>query len=139
MKYERILAPLKQDATDELVVEHAASLARLSNGRVTLLHVVHSHSRDEAAYMEAQAAAYLKRWQERLTDQGVPAESRVVQGEAAEAITDLADEIHADLIIMASHGHSEVRHVLVGSVTEDVVRNGHAPVLLVRPQQAAEK
>jgi len=133
VKYERILAPLKQDATDELVVEHVTSLARLTGGRVTLLHVVHSHSRDETVYMEEQAAAYLKRWEARLAGQGVPADSRVVQGEPADAITAIADELRADLIVMATHGHSEVRHVLVGSVTEDVVRNGHAPVLLARP------
>ena len=131
--YQRILAPLKRDSTDALVVEHAGALARLTGGQVTLLHVVHSHSRDESVYMEGEASKYLRGWADRLSAQGVRIEGRAVTGEPAESITAFADQWRADLIVMASHGHSEVRHVLVGSVTEDVVRNGHAPVLLVRP------
>ena len=133
--YERILVPLKQHAGDEAVVEHAGSLALITGGSVTLMHVVHSHSREEAAYLTEQAREYLDGWSERLTVRGVPVVSRVVQGEPAEAITTLARELNVDLIIMATHGHREMRHVLMGSVTEDVVRNGNTPVLLVQPSK----
>jgi universal stress protein A len=114
--YQHILVPLKRNSSDEAVIEHAGFLARLTGGQVTLLHVVHSHSRDESAYLEEQARAYLEGWVKLLTGRGVSAAPRGI-----------------DLIIMATHGHSEVRHVFVGSVTEDVVRNGDLPVLLVRP------
>jgi nucleotide-binding universal stress UspA family protein len=136
--YERILVPLKQRAGDAVVVEHAGSLALLTGGSVTLMHVVHSHSRDEAVYLEDRARDYLSSWAERLTTRGVPSEARVVQGEPAEAITSLARDLDADLIVMATHGHSEVRHVFMGSVTEDVIRNGDAPVLLVQPRESGE-
>ncbi len=46
--YDRILVPLKADDTDETVVAQAGGVARLSGGKVTLLRVIHSHSRDEA-------------------------------------------------------------------------------------------
>lgn len=132
--YERILVPLKEDEGDEAVVEHAGSLALLTGGHVTLMHVVHSHSRDEAAFLETKAHEYLQTWLGRLAARAVPASARVVQGEPAAGITALARELDADLIIMATHGHSEVRHVFVGSVTEDVIRNGDTPVLLVQPK-----
>ncbi len=132
--YERILGALKQDDSDAIVVGHAGNFAQLTGGGVTLVHVVHSHSLDESAYLEEQAEKYLAMWVDKLLAVGVSAAARVVQGEPADAIIGLARELSADLIIMATHGHSGVRHVLVGSVTEDVVRNVDVPVLLVQSQ-----
>jgi nucleotide-binding universal stress UspA family protein len=131
--YDRILVPLKGDATDEAVVAHTGPLARMSGGTVTLLHVIHSHSRDEAAFFEGQARTYLDGQVARLAADGVAAEGRVLIGEPAPAIVAVAREIGADLVVMATHAHREMRHLLMGSVTEDVVRSGVVPVLLVRP------
>lgn len=131
--YERIVVPLKGDDTDEAVVAHTASLARLSGGKVFLLRVVHSHSREEAAYSDAEAREYLERQVARLTGEGVSVEGRVASGEPASTIAAVARDLGADLIVMATHGHGQVRHVLMGSVTEDVVRDSAIPVLLVRP------
>ena len=131
--YERILVPLKGDSTDEAIVAYVAPLAQLSGGKVTLLRVIHSHSRDEAAFFEGQARTYLDRQVARLAAQGVTAEVNVVSGEPAASIVAAARELGADLIVMATHGHREVRHLLMGSVTEDVVRSSPTPVLLLRP------
>ena len=131
--YERILVPLKWDPSDEAVIQQARSLGRLSGGRVTLLHVVHSHSRDESAYLQERGRRHLREEAARIDAAGVPVDTRVVLGEPAEAISAVAEEISADLIVMATHGHSEMRHVFAGSVTEDVVRQSKVPVLLVRP------
>jgi nucleotide-binding universal stress UspA family protein len=131
--YDRILVPLKGDRTDEAVAAHTGLLARMSGGSVVLLRVIHSHSRDEAAFFEQEARAYLDGQVARLAAEGVAAEGRVASGEPAEAIVATARDLGADLVVMATHGHREVRHVFVGSVTEDVVRNSVVPVLLVRP------
>ncbi len=130
--YRRIIAALKHDPNDEAIMEHAVSLARLTGAHVTVMHVVHAHSREEAVYMEEQARDYLQGWVERVAAQEVDADQSVLQGEPPEAINRLAESVDADLIIMATHGHSELRHVFVGSVTEEVLRNGEIPVLLVR-------
>jgi nucleotide-binding universal stress UspA family protein len=131
--YGRILVPLKGDTADEPVIAHTSALARMSGGAVTLLRVVHSHSREQAAYFDQQARAYLDSQVAKLKAEGVTAEGRVVIGEPAPVIVEVARDLPADLVIMATHGHSGVRHVIMGSVTEEVVRNGSAPVLLVRP------
>ena len=81
--YDRILVPLKGDDTDEAVVAQTGSLARLSGGKVTLLRVVHSHSRDEATFFEEQARTYLDGQVARLAAAGVTAEGRVASGEPA--------------------------------------------------------
>jgi nucleotide-binding universal stress UspA family protein len=131
--YDHILVPLKGDKTDEAIVAYVAPLARLSGGKITLLRVIHSHSRDEVAFFEDQARAYLGAQVARLAAQEVTADVKIVAGEPTASIVAAARELGADLIVMATHGHREVRHLLVGSVTEDVVRNSPTPVLLVRP------
>ena len=48
-----------------------------------------------------------------------------------EEILKTAQDISADLIVMGSHGHGPVYNLLVGSVTEGVLKAGQRPVLLV--------
>lgn len=134
--YDRILAALKQDESDSAVLQHAGYLASLTRGQLTLAHVVHSHSRDQAAYLEGQADEYLQRCAQQVEAQGLSVSRRVVVGELAEAIGSLARELGSDLIVMATHAHSEARHLFVGSVTEGVLREGETTVLLVRPGRA---
>ncbi|GMV86077.1 MAG: hypothetical protein AMXMBFR80_19320 [Dehalococcoidia bacterium] len=54
-------------------------------------------------------------------------------GNAAQAITELANELDADLIVMATHGRSGLSHMLAGSVAEAVIRNSGRPVLVHKP------
>lgn len=53
------------------------------------------------------------------------------EGTVVEEILKTAQEISADLIVMGSHGHGPVYNLLVGSVTEGVLKAGQRPVLLV--------
>jgi nucleotide-binding universal stress UspA family protein len=131
--YRRILVPLKEDQIDDAVMEHAAYLAGLTGASVTLVHVVHSHSRDESAYREDQAREYLGVKARLLTGMGLEVALRVVPGQPGEAIARVAREDSMDLVVMATHGHGELHHLIVGSVTEDVLRRGDVPVLLISP------
>lgn len=56
----------------------------------------------------------------------------MVRGDPDDAIIDYAQEHGADLIVMGSHGHTELRHLLMGSVAEHVLRHTPCPVLIVR-------
>ena len=51
---------------------------------------------------------------------------------AAEAISELATEVEADLVVVGTHGRSGVKHLLLGSVAEATVRHAPCPVLVVR-------
>jgi nucleotide-binding universal stress UspA family protein len=48
-------------------------------------------------------------------------------------ILEMLEKTGCDLIVMGTHGHTRLGHLLFGSVTEDVVRQAHCPVLLVKP------
>ncbi len=58
----------------------------------------------------------------------------VFSSNTAEAIAESANELSADLIIMATHGRSGISHLLTGSVTEAVIRNSGKPVLVNCPK-----
>jgi nucleotide-binding universal stress UspA family protein len=61
--------------------------------------------------------------------------TKIATDEPAEGISSSARDMNADLIIMATHGHGEVRHLFMGSVTEDVIRQSEIPVLVIRPPE----
>ena len=62
-------------------------------------------------------------------------ETKVVIGHAATEIVSYANEIKADMIVMTTHGYSGMKHVLLGSTTEDVLRHAGCPVLSVRAKK----
>jgi nucleotide-binding universal stress UspA family protein len=57
-------------------------------------------------------------------------------GEPAEEIIRVADEAYADLIVIGTHGRSGIERLLLGSVSERVVRHAGCPVLVMRPKRA---
>lgn len=68
-----------------------------------------------------------------------PIESRVVEGaNVAEEIRAVAESLDADLIVMGTHGHSGLMHLLLGSVAEQTLRRAPCPVLTVRAESREE-
>lgn len=67
---------------------------------------------------------------------GLEVRVAVVVGHDYVEILRYAREEGVDLIVMATHGHTGLEHVLIGSTTERVVREAHCPVLTVRAPEA---
>jgi len=65
---------------------------------------------------------------------GVEATCAVRTGNPHHEILNEAEEKEVDLIVVATHGHSGVEHMLFGSTADRIVRHAHCPVLTVRPQ-----
>jgi nucleotide-binding universal stress UspA family protein len=78
------------------------------------------------------AESYVRRVAQRLIDLGVEAGADAVLGEVAPAITDYADQQAVNLIVMSTHRRFGPSRVLLGSVTDQVVRTARLPVLLSR-------
>jgi nucleotide-binding universal stress UspA family protein len=57
---------------------------------------------------------------------------RIVPERRAQAIVESAEELGAGLIVMGSRGLGGLRRALMGSVSDDVVRHAHCPVMVVR-------
>ena len=57
-------------------------------------------------------------------------------GSPGHEITDFADDVNADLVIISSHGYHGLKRMLLGSVAESVIRHAHCAVLVLRRQDA---
>jgi nucleotide-binding universal stress UspA family protein len=68
----------------------------------------------------------------RPPDPGVSVEYRLCEGDPATEVVRLAGETHSDLIVMATHGRTGISRLLLGSVTEMVLRRAPCPVLTIR-------
>ena len=66
---------------------------------------------------------------------GTVAQAHLRVGRPDEQIVALAEEIGAGLIVMGSRGLGGIRRLLMGSVSDSVVRHAHCPVLIVRAQK----
>ena len=80
----------------------------------------------------------LEALQEELAQSGLKVTAHEPEGTVVSEILKVAETISADLIVMGSHGHGSVYNLLVGSVTEGVLKAGKCPVLLV-PARAGAK
>lgn len=61
-------------------------------------------------------------------------EVTVVDDDARDAILKAAEAVHADLIVMGTHGRRGLSRMLLGSVAEEIIRRAACPVLTVRPE-----
>jgi nucleotide-binding universal stress UspA family protein len=139
-----ILVPLDGSDLGESVLTPAADLARISGARITLAHVVASHSAlgtgvvpllpDDIVRIRDQADDYLQEVAQRLRSEDLSVETHLTEGEgAASAIAAMADELEADLIAVATHGHGGVRRAVIGSVADKVLRSSSRPLMMLRP------
>jgi nucleotide-binding universal stress UspA family protein len=78
----------------------------------------------------------LRDWEEELADAGLKATLREPSGPVVEEILREAARRNADLIVMGTHGHGAMYNLLVGSVTEGVLKHSTRPVLLVPTARA---
>lgn len=78
------------------------------------------------------AAERLSRFaDEQLKGLDAAPQTKVLIGRPAEQIVKYADEAEAAMIVMATHGHSGIEHMLLGSTTEAVLRHANCPVLSI--------
>ncbi len=138
MKATKILFPSDFSHTGDAALEMATSLARDAGATLLIVHVEErpiAYGGGEFYYgVDEPATDDLRRMLEevRPTDSNVPCEYRLIKGEPASAITELASEEQVDMIVMGTHGRTGVSRFLMGSVAESVVRQSSCPVLTYR-------
>jgi universal stress protein E len=142
---KRFLVPTDFSGGDRKAVKEALTLAKNFGARIFFLHILDPQY---VYYYEGAMSASLPIL--RATFEHVDAdwdsflstlplcnigwEKHTEEGPVAKTISQHADAIGADLIVMGAHGRNLLEHVLLGSVTEAVVRAAACPVLTVRPE-----
>ncbi|MCE5276073.1 MAG: universal stress protein [Syntrophaceae bacterium] len=132
--YKNILVTMDCSPVDDAVIEHVSALALQNNARVSLVHVVHSHTIDQDRALRESAEAALKARQEILEAQGIEARIIIRSGEPE---TEILSEIEGggyDLVAMATHGHSFIGSILFGSVSRTLKHRIRTPLLLIGPR-----
>ena len=82
--------------------------------------------------MEARAGEEMAEMVGLVTTPGMDVESHIEQGYPPDVLIDYAAEHDIDLIVMGSHGRTGVKRMVLGSVTEAVMRAAPCPVLVVK-------
>jgi nucleotide-binding universal stress UspA family protein len=124
-------------------VRHAAALAKAQGSELVLLHVVPELNYPIRGLGMAEALPHLRqelhqRAKEQLQEvqrglgAGLNVRLELRDGTAHDAILACANEVGADLIVMGTHGYTGIKHALLGSSAERVVRLASCPVLTVR-------
>ena len=78
----------------------------------------------------------LAQWQREIAQDDIKVSLHEPTGTVAEEILNQANVLHADLIVMGTHGHSAMYNLLVGSATKGVLKHSKRPVLLVPAHRA---
>ena len=93
------------------------------------------YPQSQMAAVDTEVRDSLARVQKSAVDAGISSTSTVLlEGYVPDTIVARASEIHADLIVLGTHGRHGIAHALLGSVAEQVVRRAGCPVLTVRSQ-----
>jgi nucleotide-binding universal stress UspA family protein len=136
-----ILVPLDGSSLAECVFPHVMAIARATNARVTLIHVLeHSNNRNGSPpidpvgwHMQKQESqTYLEQSVERLQKSGLDVAYVILEGKSAEGIIDFSRANEVDLIVLSTHGRTGLSGWNVSSVVQKVLLRSHRSVMLVR-------
>ncbi|HZL99778.1 MAG TPA: universal stress protein [Planctomycetota bacterium] len=143
-RFARILCPIDFSQPSEAALAHAEEIARTFGAELLVAHVVEPMIYPVAYGMppvapidyedaaKTSAAKALEPVVARLAKAGVKASPVVDTGAASMRICELVKERKCDLVVLATHGYTGLKHVLLGSTAERVVRHCSCPVLTVK-------
>ena len=141
-KIKKILAPTDLSELSAAGVRYALELGHAVGAAVTLYHAIgteelmgHENLRPMPPVLETYDSALTRFLEHHCLDllPLVEVHTKVEIGVADINIVDEAKKEATDLIVISTHGRTGLSHVLVGSVTERVVRHAPCPVLSIRP------
>jgi len=127
-RLSRILVPLDGSTTAEAVLSHLRRIVDRHDSQLILIQAQPPVPTANEEYAEK----YLRRISFLLTNEGYPTRHLLRRGMPAEAILDAAEEEHATLIAMTTHGRTGAARWVLGSVAEKVLQASPRPVLVTR-------
>jgi nucleotide-binding universal stress UspA family protein len=144
IEIQRILCPIDFSEFSRRALDHAVALAKWYDSTIALLHVctvapVAAYAPGSGVLPSAALTpedrdallAAMRRFAENATSPDVLVELDIAEGSTTAAILDTVESMPADLLVMGTHGRSGFERLVLGSVTEKVLRKSRCPVLTV--------
>jgi len=147
--WKRVLCPIDFSEPAKAAMKAAVAICKQNDADLHLFHAYElpGYTLPEGSVVASpkmlqdladQAEAHLAEWSKLAQEMGARrVEMSKGIGEPAIEITELAREHGFDLIVVGTHGRTGLRHALMGSVAERVVRRSGCPVLTVHPEGKA--
>jgi len=147
IKLDKILIPTDFSDFSQQALQYGLSFCREYKAKMVLLHVIEdpfypstggSFGFDMADFFARMQEESDRKMQELIPaaqQEGLSVERMITRGTPFLEIIRVAKEEDVDMIVVATHGRTGLAHVLMGSVTEKVVRKAPCPVLVVRKSQ----
>lgn len=150
--FKKILVPLDGSEVAEYALLPALTIAKKAQELIllnvpvlapALTSVVYSYDMPlmdtSLRHLRAQAGRYLALKKAEIAQAGLFVRLDVVPGDPAGVIIDTAIAEEVDLIVMSTHGYTGIDHLVMGSVTERVLRQAPCPVFVVRRPHAFKR
>ena len=147
--FKRIIVPIDFSDCSRKALEYAVATAGGHNSRLTILHVYEESFIEpyvNAANSEEEADKIIKeiewanetKYDEFLKTvdlRGVEYEKLLIKGVPEAEIVETAMKQQADLVVMGTHGRAGIKHILIGSNAEEVVRTVHCDIVILKPEK----
>jgi universal stress protein A len=159
LDFKRILCPVDLSGFSLDALKLAVKIAESSGATLDILHVIHNPfdemymtaiTETDPALMEMYAnepqrrarilrateehsEVLLKQFCHEVVQHYPKVRYHVRKGDPFEAILDGAEDFMTDLIVLATHGRTGVKRLVIGNVAEKIVRHAPCPVLTVKP------
>jgi len=160
LNFKKVLCPVDLSAFSRAALKLAVNVADASGATVDILHVIHNPFDDiylteitqtDPALIDAYATepqrrakvlrateehseVLLKQFCYDVVQHYGKVRYHVRMGDAFEAILETAEDLMTDLVVLATHGRTGIKRLVIGSVAEKVVRHAPCAVLTVKPK-----
>jgi nucleotide-binding universal stress UspA family protein len=151
-KGKKVLIALDYNPTAQKVAEVGYSMAKAMQSKVILLHVMADPiyysstgystimgfigymdmgplQLDSVDLLKKVSLEFLEKTREHLGDESI--QILLKDGDFAESIIEVAEDVHADIIVMGSHSRKWLENIVLGSVTEKVLHHSSIPLFIV--------
>ena len=136
--WKNILVATDSSKSGEAAVDEAVNYATSYDGTLKIISVVdvteefQAHAPGRVEKLVNKAKKNLEDVKRNVQSRGVTGETFVREGEPFKVIVDLAKQLHADTIVLGSHGRTGLKRIFMGSVTARVIGHTPCPVMIVK-------
>ena len=148
-KIKKVLIAIDYDETSQKVAELGFSLANAMNAETILLHVISEEPIYYSTYtytwqyqvefisdLKKSTQNFLDKAKKHLGDESI--QTILKEGDIAETILATAKELNIDIIIMGSHSRRWLVDIIMGSKTEEVLKQTSTPLFIIPTKRQAE-